>query len=56
MSENIAVLKDRLKSAHHAFITSKTEEELKTFRELVKYLENKIRDKIIGDLPEEELD
>lgn len=56
MSESIAVLKDRLHSAQHAFITSKTEDQLRTFRELVKYLENKIRDKIIGDIPEEELD
>ena len=50
------LFKDRLASARYAYLTSKTEAEMKTFRQLIKYLEHKIRDLEHGELPEEVLD
>ena len=53
---DIKILKDRLASARYAYLTSKTEGEITTFRQLVKHLEHEIRDAQMGALAEEVLD
>ena len=52
----LQLLEDRLASARYAYLTSKTEKEVETFRDLIKYLEHQIRDKKRGEIPEEVLD
>ena len=54
--DDIHLLKDRLVSARYAYLSSKTEEEIKTFRQLIKYLERQIRHVEVGELAEEVLD
>ena len=54
--ESLALLKDRLASAKYAYLTSKTEEEITTFRILIKHLEHQMRHVEVDELAEEVLD